>query len=104
MASATRPTASGSRRSAGSDQRSCVVLTRNGDLDRCRLAFGRQDDERDEGEEPGQVQVEPVRQHELEADQQERRERGQLADALSSRYEVDGDRGDYEQHLKGSLD
>src|SRR6266571_7750558 len=38
----------------------------------------RQDDERGEGEEPWDVEVEPVRQRELEADQDGRGERGEL--------------------------
>src|SRR5271154_1208585 len=36
----------------------------------------REERERDEREEPGQIEVEPVRQHELEADQQCRAECG----------------------------
>ena len=50
-----------------------------------RRAAGDQRDERDEGEEPRDVEVEPVRQHELEADEQRRGERGELERRLAPR-------------------
>src|SRR4029077_9917155 len=103
-ASATNPAASASRRSAGRDQRSCVVLNRNRGLGGYGLALDRQNDQRDEGEEPGQVEVEPVRQHELEADQQGGGQRGELPRRLPPRHEVDGDRANHEQHLEHALD
>src|SRR5918999_5585067 len=40
--------------------------------------------EGDEGEEPRDVEVEPVRQHELEADEQGARERGELERCLGA--------------------
>jgi len=75
-ASAPSAAASATRRSAGSDQRSCVVLTRDGNLFGNGRVLGGQDDERDEGKEPREVEVEPVCQHQLEADQQRGRQRG----------------------------
>src|SRR5687768_12954442 len=50
---------------------------------------GREHGEGDEGEEPGDVEVEPVRQHELEADQDRGGERGELQDRLAARHERD---------------
>src|SRR5688500_19840498 len=59
--------------------------------------------EGDEGEEPRDVEVEPVRQHELEADQDRGRQRGQLEDRLPPRDEGDEERARDEEHLEHLL-
>src|SRR5256885_13190903 len=98
------PAASATRRSARSDQRSCVVLMRYRDLGGNRFALNGEGHEGDEGEEPGQVEIEPVGQHQLETDQQSCGQRRQLAYRLSSRHEVHDDRADHEQNLQAPLD
>ena len=59
--------------------------------------------EGDEGEEPGQVEKEPVGQHQLETDQQSCGQRRQLAHRLSSRHEVHADRAGHKQNLQAPL-
>src|SRR5688572_26052486 len=56
-----------------------------------------QDDEDGEREEPRDVEVEPVGQCELEADQERSGERGQLQRGLAARDEVAGDGAEREQ-------
>src|ERR687898_79092 len=56
--------------------------------------------EGDEGEEPRDVEIEPVRQHELEADQGRRRQRRQLQDRLPPRHEGGCEGAGDEQHLQ----
>src|SRR5918995_5386326 len=63
-----------------------------------------EDGEGDEGEEPGQVEVEPVGQHELEPDQDRGGERGELQDRLLARAEGDEQRTADEEHLQHLLD
>src|SRR5687768_16850532 len=63
-----------------------------------------EDGEGDEGEEPGEVEVEPVREHELEGDQDRAGERRELEDRL-----LPGDEGDEQgsrddEHLEHLLD
>src|SRR5688572_14476036 len=65
---------------------------------------GREDGEGDEGEEPGDVEVEPVRQHELERDQDGGGERGELQDRLSPRHESDQHAPRDDEHLEHLLD
>src|SRR3954469_14635917 len=60
-------------------------------------AARRQHDEDDEREEPRDVEVEPVRQRELEADQDGTGESGELESRLAARDEVAGDRARHEQ-------
>src|SRR5215217_4618794 len=59
---------------------------------------------RDEGEEPRDVEVEPVRQDELKADQQRGRERRELERAFAARPEVRADSRHKEQTLQQPLD
>src|SRR5918995_1248278 len=63
-----------------------------------------EDGEGDEGEEPGQVEVEPVGQHKLEADQHRGGERGELQDRLLPRDEGDEQRAPDDEHLEHLLD
>src|SRR5438094_10615615 len=65
---------------------------------------GSEHSERREGEEPRQVQVGPMRQHELEAEQQRGGERGELERRLPARHEVGRYRADYEQDLEHALE
>src|SRR5688500_9674375 len=60
--------------------------------------------EGDEGEEPRDVEVEPVREHELEADQDRTGERGDLKRRLRPREEVDGDSSEQDADLQSCLD
>src|SRR5205085_2535730 len=96
-ASATR------RRSAGRDQLASLSITLGSRLGRDTLPLRRQHDEREEREEPRQVEVEPVRQHELEADQERGGQRGELAGGLPARQEVRRDGRDREEHLEHAL-
>src|SRR3954451_14145641 len=70
---------------------------------RGRMERGGQQGEGGEGEEPRDVEIEPVRQHELEADQQRGRERGELQLVLHSRHEVEEERAEQKQHLERRL-
>src|SRR6187551_3138906 len=60
--------------------------------------------EGDKGEEPGDVEVEPVRQHDLEADQDGGCERGELQDRLPARQESDQHCSGDEEYLEHLLD
>src|SRR2546423_11440780 len=60
--------------------------------------------ERRKREEPGHVEVEPVRQHELEAEDDRRCERRELERRLAAGDEGDGDRAEQEQRLERALD
>src|ERR687897_292208 len=60
--------------------------------------------ESDEGEEPGDVQIEPVRQHELEADQDGGGERRELQDRLPAGHEREQHRARGDEHLQDLLD
>ncbi len=63
----------------------------------------RQQGEGDERQEPGEVEVEPVREDDLEADQQKGRERGQLQRRLATGVEAHGYRGSEERRLQAGL-
>src|ERR671911_168512 len=63
-----------------------------------------EDGESDEGEEPGDVQIEPVRQHELEADQDGGGERRELQDRLPAGHEREQHRARGDEHLQDLLD
>src|SRR5262245_60092593 len=76
--------------SAGRDELALSVVMRRNSLH--APAAGGQHDEGDEREEPRDVEVEPVRQRELEADQHGGGERGELERRLAARDEVAGDR------------
>src|SRR3990170_1988306 len=65
---------------------------------------GREDGEADEGEEPGDIEVEPVRQHELERDQDGGGKRGELQDRLPPRHERDQHGARDDEHLEHLLD
>src|SRR5687767_9690423 len=65
---------------------------------------GREHGEGDKGEEPRDVEVEPVRQHELEADQDGGGERGQLQDRLPARHERNQQGSGDDEHLEHLLD
>src|SRR5919201_2087235 len=93
-----RATASAARpASAGGNELSDLALTlgtRAGGLGLDGAPHNRRKHrEGDEGEEPRDVEVEPVRQHELEADHERSRERRELERVLRPRDEEDGDRG-----------
>src|SRR5215472_4637891 len=68
-----------------------------------RLSSTGDDGDGDEGEEPGDVEVEPVRQHDLEPDQQRPGERGELERALPRGEERRGDGAEHEQPLEHPL-
>src|SRR6266550_5628083 len=63
----------------------------------------RQQSKRDEGEEPWDVEPGPVREHELEADQERARQRRQLQRCLGARHERHGDGPDHEQPFEHAL-
>src|SRR5918995_6155743 len=65
---------------------------------------GREHGEGDEGEEPGDVEIEPMRQHELERDQDGGRECGELQDRLPARHKRDQQRPGDDEHLQHLLD
>src|SRR6186713_1446270 len=60
--------------------------------------------EGDEGEEPRDIEIKPVRQHKLEADQDRGGERGELEDRLLPRHERGQDRAGDDEHLHHLLD
>src|SRR5215218_4729892 len=62
-----------------------------------------EEDEGGEGEEPGDVEVEPVRQHELEADQDRAGQGRQLQDRLPPRQESSCHRSRDDEHLEDLL-
>src|SRR5438132_12262078 len=64
---------------------------------------GCEEGERDEGEEPRAVEIEPVRQHELEADQQRGRESRELERRLAAREARERDRAQHEPPLQAVL-
>src|SRR3954466_3396776 len=106
----TMPRASASARRPGSargNECSLLVLKLFGRIcglcRRGRMKRGGQQGEGGEGEEPRDVEVEPVRQHQLESDQQGGRERGQLELVLHLRNEVDDERAEQEQDLERRL-
>src|SRR5919197_2772380 len=74
-----------------------TLLERHGLLRRRRRRDQR---ERDEREEPREVQVEPVRQHELEADQDGGGERGEPERRAAARHERERERTGDEQNLQ----
>src|SRR5438128_12417644 len=94
IATSVAATANGG--STGRDQLAGSVLIRGSRLGPPR-GTGCQHDERGEGEEPGDVEVEPVREGELEADQDGRGQRGELERRLAAGDEVAGDRPGHEQ-------
>src|ERR687895_1795361 len=86
----------------GSTGRNKLAVVNTGCIPRKRPAVlrgpgGSEHREGDEGEEPGQVEVEPVRERQLEADQHCGRERRELKDGLAPRHEEDRDRADDER-------
>src|SRR5918995_2732287 len=60
--------------------------------------------EGDEGEEPRDVEIEPVRQHELEADQDCGGEGGELQDRLPAGHEGEEHRARGDEHLQDLLE
>src|SRR5688500_900543 len=56
--------------------------------------------EGDEGEEPGDVEVEPVREHELEPDQDRAGQGRELERRLVPGEEREGERAGHDQHLE----
>src|SRR6478609_5075824 len=87
--------------SAGRNELAVSVVMRRRSL--YAPAAGNKHDEGDEGEEPRDVEVEPVRQRELEADQDGRGQGGQLERRLAPRDEVAGDRARDEQRDRDLL-
>src|SRR4029450_7488771 len=94
--------------SAGWDELSDLALMLGPRGSRLRLERPlqrrREDGEGHEREEPGDVEIEPVGQDELEADENRGRERAQLDHVLPSRDEVDRDGGHEEDDLEPCLD
>src|SRR5262245_9507518 len=88
--------------SAGRDQLALRDGMRRNSL-HARTAGG-QDDEGDEREEPRDVEVEPVGQGQLEADQDGRGEGRELERRLAPRDEVAGDRPHHEQQDRDLLE
>src|SRR3954470_9201288 len=91
------------RGSVDADQLLATTLKRRADVGGQRLGDRREHGEGGEREEPRQVEVEPVRQHDLEAEQQRGGERGELERRLAARDEVDGDRSEQERDLEHAL-
>src|SRR3954451_14225686 len=91
------------RGSVDADQLLATTLKRRADGGGQRLGGRREHGEGGEREEPRQVEVEPVRQHELEAEQQRCGERGELERRLAPRDEVDGDGADQQGALEHAL-
>src|SRR4051812_38191706 len=91
------------RGSVDADQLLATTLKRRADGGGQRLGGRREHGEGGEREEPRQVEVEPVRQHDLEAEQQRGGERGELERRLAPRDEVDGDRAEQQRHLEHPL-
>src|SRR5205807_6141458 len=105
MTTHARATASATRRpSAGRDQLASLSITLRRRLGREAVPLLSQHDERDEREEPREIEVEPVRQNELEADEQRRGQRGELERRLAARQEVDRNRAHDEQAFEHALD
>src|SRR4051795_1626507 len=96
---ATAPSAA-MRWSAGCDQLSDRLLNGLGAGLGCRR---RQRRVRDEGEEPRDVEIEPVCQHELEAEQQHTGQRGELQGRLALRNVRKSEHCDDEQRLQEAL-
>src|SRR5438094_5287219 len=71
--------------------------------DRFPRRRGRQGRVRNEWEEPRDVEVEPVRQHELEAEQQHAGQRRELERRLAPRNERERDGREHEEHLEHTL-
>src|SRR5205814_10248163 len=90
--------------SVDADQLLARTLNWRSDGGTKRLGGRREHREGCEREEPRQVEVEPVRQHQLEAEQQGGGERGQLERRLAARDEVDGDRADEQCDLEHALE
>src|ERR671931_533462 len=104
-----RATASAARpASAGGNELSDLAFTlgaRLGGLGLDGAPPGRGEDrEGDEGEEPRDVEVEPVRQHELEADHERSRQRCELERVLPPGDEEDRDRGGDDGPFEPGLD
>src|SRR6185312_12995713 len=64
----------------------------------------REEGEGDEGEEPRDVEVEPVRQHDFEADEKSGREGRHLELVLHARDEEHRERAEEQQHLQTGLE
>src|SRR6266545_5327065 len=94
-ATATSVAAKANAGSAGGDELSGLTITLDLRLGAPPSAGG-EDDEDDEGEEPRNVGVEPVRDRKLEADEQRRGQRSQLERRLPPREEVADDRTERE--------
>src|SRR6187551_3056172 len=81
-------------------RKSAAAAAAASSVNRRGAGTGRQEREGDEGEEPRDVEVEPVRQHELEADQHGGGERGELEDRLPPRHERNEQRAGDEKDLE----
>src|SRR5438067_1122808 len=105
MTTDARATAIAMRRpSAGRDQLASLSTTLDSRLGRETVPLRRQHDEREEREEPRKVEVEPVGQDELEADQKRGGERRELEWRLAPGQEVDRDRAHHEQAFEHTLE
>src|SRR5437588_5358756 len=91
---ATSAASAAGRPSAGRDQLADGASTRLLLLHGHRHRDRSEERERDEREEPRDVEVEPVRQHELEAYEERSREGGELKGGLAAGEERGGDRAD----------
>src|SRR6185436_16842070 len=85
-------------------RKSAAAATAASSVNRRGLVTSVEHREGDEGEEPRDVEIEPVGQHELEADQDGRGEGGELQDRLPPRHERDEHGASDEEHLQHLLD
>src|SRR5205809_4631004 len=98
-----RPTAPTAEALGGDELRDWLDISLNDAL-RPAGRLRREHRVRREREEPRDVEVEPVREHELEAEQQHARQRSQLQRGLRPGYERERHRGDDDQHLEHALE
>src|SRR5215207_1830307 len=85
-------------------RKSPAAATTASSVNRRGLVTPVEDREGDEGEEPWDVEIEPVRQHELESDQDGGGQRSELQDRLAPRQERDEHGACDQEHLQHLLD
>src|SRR5207244_1182704 len=104
-AAAASPATAMPRALAGDDQLAePAVIAGLGGRGRLGSRTRGQDGEGDEGEEPGDVGVEPVGEDDLEADQERAGLRGELQRVLAARPERGRERAEDEERLQRPLD
>src|SRR6185295_1327367 len=85
-------------------RKSAAAATAASSVNRRGLVTSVEHREGDEGEEPWDVEIEPVRQHDLEADQHRCSQRSELQDRLAPRDERHEQRAPDQQDLQHLLD